>query len=241
MTTTLWLIGLPLITSPLVYFAGHIRISRPSIARWLALAGLAVLWVFFMQAVREFNVNGAATTRVGTIGLKVDGISLLLTAVALTLGTLVTIYSGSYIAAESHHEKYYALLVLMIGTMIGLACAADLFNLWLWFETMAVSAYLLIAFHRQQAASLEASVKYLVQSAAGSLLVVLGIALVFMQTGTLSLSEISLAKASPVLSAAGALFVIGFGVKAAFIRCIRGCRMPIPKHRAVSAPCSPAS
>jgi len=217
MTTTLWLIGLPLVTSPLVYFVGRIRISRPVIVRWLALAGLTVLWVFFVQAVREFNVNGVATTRVGTIGLKVDGISLLLTAVALTLGTLVTIYSSSYIAGESHQEKYYALLLLMIGAMIGLACAADLFNLWVWFETMAVSAYLLIAFHRQQAASLEASIKYLVQSAAGSMLVVLGIALVFMQTGTLSLSEIGLTKASPLLSAAGALFVIGFGVKAAFV------------------------
>jgi proton-translocating NADH-quinone oxidoreductase chain N len=217
MTTTLWLIGLPLVTSPLVYFAGRIRISRPAIARWLALAGLVVLWVFFVQVVHELNVNGVTTSHVGTIGLKVDGISLLLTTVALTLGTLVTIYSSSYIAGESHQEKYYALLILMIGAMIGLACAADLFNLWVWFETMAVSAYLLIAFHHQQAASLEASIKYLVQSAAGSMLVVLGIALVFMQTGTLSLSEISVAKSSPLLLAAGALFMIGFGVKAAFV------------------------
>lgn len=217
MSTTLWLIGLPLVTSPLIYFAGHIRISRPVIARWLALIGLVILWLFFAQAVRDFNVNGAATDPIGTIGLKVDGISLLLTAVALTLGTLVTIYSGPYIADESHQEKYYALLVLMVGAMIGLACAADLFNLWVWFETMAVSVYFLIAFHRQQAASLEASVKYLVQSAAGSMLVVLGIALVFMQTGTLNLSQMSLARPSPLLLAAGALFVIGFGVKAAFV------------------------
>ncbi len=59
------------------------------------------------------------------------------------------------------------MLVTMIGVMIALGCAADLFNLWVWFEAMAVSSYLLVVFYRQQPASLEAGVKYVVQSAAG--------------------------------------------------------------------------
>ncbi len=217
MTTTLWLIGLPLITSPVVYLAGRIQVHRPAIARWLALMGLAAAWLFFAQAAREFSLNGVTETMVGTVALRVDGISLLLTAVTLTLGTLVVIYSGSYMAGEDGQEKYYALLVAMIGAMIGLGCAADLFNLWMWFETMAVSSYLLVAYYRQQPASLEAGVKYLVQSAAGSVLVLLGIALAFYQTGTLDLSRIRLVESSPILLAAGALFVIGFGVKAAFV------------------------
>ena len=54
---------------------------------------------------------------------------------------------------------------------------------------MAVSSYLLVAFYHEQPASLEAGVKYLVQSAAGSVLVLLGIALVFAQTGTLALDR----------------------------------------------------
>jgi proton-translocating NADH-quinone oxidoreductase chain N len=217
MTTTLWLIGLPLITSPLVYLAGRTQVRRPTIARWLALLGLATAWVFFTQAVHEFSLNGAIETRLGTIALRVDGISLLLAAVALTLGTAVVIYSGVYMADEDGQEKYYALLIAMIGTMIGLACAADLFNLWIWFETMAVSSYLLVAFYRQQPASLEAGVKYLVQSATGSVLVLVGIALVLLQTGTLNLNEILHAEPSPNLMAAGALFLIGFGIKAAFV------------------------
>ncbi len=217
MTTTLWLIGLPLITSPLVYLAGRIQVRRPAIARWLALVGLATAWLFFAQAAREFDLNGVTETIVGTVALRVDGISLLLTAVSLTLGTLVVIYSGAYVAGESGQEKYYALLIAMIGAIIGLACAADLFNLWIWFETMAVSSYLLVAFYRQQPASLEAGVKYLVQSAAGSVLVLIGIALALLQTGTLDLSRIRLVEPSPILLAAGALFIIGFGIKVAFV------------------------
>ena len=66
---------------------------------------------------------------------------------------------------EDGEEKYYAMLLTMIGVMIGLGCAGDLFNLWVWFEAMAVSSYLLVAFYRDQPASLEAGVKYVVQSA----------------------------------------------------------------------------
>jgi proton-translocating NADH-quinone oxidoreductase chain N len=102
-----------------------------------------------------------------------------------------------------------------------LGCANDLFNLWVWFEAMAVSSYLLVAFYHEQPASLESGVKYLVQSAAGSILVLLGIALVFAQTGTLNLDQIQAAAAVSAnttgLLVAGALFLIGFGVKAALV------------------------
>jgi proton-translocating NADH-quinone oxidoreductase chain N len=109
---------------------------------------------------------------------------------------------------------------MMCGTMVGLGCATDLFNLWVWFEAMAVSSYMLVAFYRQQGASLEAGVKYLVQSAAGSALVLLGIALVFSQTGTTSLAGIRASAGSGsalMLAAAGGLFLIGFGVKVALV------------------------
>jgi proton-translocating NADH-quinone oxidoreductase chain N len=108
----------------------------------------------------------------------------------------------------------------MAGTMVGLGCANDLFNLWVWFEAMAVTSFLLVAFYREQRGALEAGVKYLVQSAVGSALVLIGIAFVFAQTGTLDLQQVLAAAARPTpppLLAAGALFLIGFGVKTALV------------------------
>jgi hypothetical protein len=103
---------------------------------------------------------------------------------------MVVIFSGPYMSKEANQEKFYAMLVAMVGVMIGLGCAYDLFNLWIWFEAMAITSYLLVAFYRELPLSLEAGVKYLLQSAAGSVLVLLGISLVLAQTGTLDLSEI---------------------------------------------------
>jgi len=125
-------------------------------------------------------------------------------------------------AGEVGEEKYYAMLLAMMGLMNGLVCATDLFNLWVWFEGMAISSYLLVAFYREQAASLEAGMKYLVQSATGSVLVLLGIALVLARFGTLNMGAVAdMAAAGQAdrlgLLAAGALFVIGFGVKVALV------------------------
>jgi proton-translocating NADH-quinone oxidoreductase chain N len=211
----LFLIGLPLVAAPAVYFAGRLF----HLARWAALIAIGVMWIPFVIEAQAISL-GSITVVIGGMTLRVDGISLVLAAIALTLGTLVTLYSNRYIAHEENEDKYYAMLVALVGVMIGLGCATDLFNLWVWFEAMAISSYLLVAFYRDQPASLEAGVKYLVQSAVGSVLVLLGISLVLAMTGTVNLAEIRAAAAHadalPLL-AAGALFVIGFGVKAALV------------------------
>jgi proton-translocating NADH-quinone oxidoreductase chain N len=212
--TFVWLIALPLILSPLIYLFGRMW----NMARWLALLALSATWLPFVGATLEFAARGPLTFTLGAIALRLDGLGLLLAAVVLGLATLVVLFSGPYLAGEIGEEKYYAMLATMAAAMIGLGCAADLFNLWVWFEAMAVSSYLLVAFYRDQPASLEAGVKYLVQSAVGSVLVLLGIALVLAQTGTLDLDRIRAAAAADfALLAAGALFVIGFGVKTALV------------------------
>jgi len=218
--TFLWLILLPVLASPLIYLAGRL-FRQPRVWRlpnWMALVALVFTWVPFAGAALALANGENLVFTYGSITLRMDGLSLLLAAVALGLGTFVTLYSGPYLSRESGQEKFYAMLVLMISMIIGLGCATDLFNLWIWFEAMAVTSYLLVAFYRERAASLEAGVKYLVQSAAGSVLIVVGVGLVLAATGTLELARIRLSIVqSPLLQAAGALFIIGFGVKAALV------------------------
>ena len=215
------LIILPLIMAPVVYLAGRISVrsgKSKNIACWIAL--LVLLAAFFPLVIlfQAYRSQGIITLTVYAISFRMDGIAFLMSALVLGLGTLVTLFSIVYMQGEEGEEKFYALLVAMIGTIIGLSCAGDLFNLWVWFETMAVSSYMLVAFYRNQPGSLEAGVKYLVQSAVGSVFIVLGIALVFAVSGTLDLQEIGAqATVSPLYITAGAFFLIGFGVKSALV------------------------
>ena len=231
MNAPLWLIILPILASPVIYLFGRITRIRQQLStsdslsgrlnqlpRWIALGALIAAWVPFILAARQFNLSGPVTILAGPEPMRLDGLSLLLAAVVLALGTLAVLFSGPYMAGEDGEEKYYAMLVALIGVIIGLGYAGDLFNLWVWFEGMAITSYLLVVFYREQGVTLEAGVKYVVQSAVGSVLVLIGIALVLAQTGTVNLEEIhALAKPSFLLLAAGGLFVVGFGVKVALV------------------------
>jgi proton-translocating NADH-quinone oxidoreductase chain N len=212
-----WLIALPLLAAPLAHLIGRVS-QRPGWARWVALVTLGLAWIPLTLSASDLRANGSRIFAVGSVAMRFDALSLLLAALVLALGTLVSLFSGPAMRKEAGEEKYYAILMVMIGVTIALASAADLFNLWIWFEALAISSYLLVAFYHDRKASLEAGVKYLVQGATGSLLVLLGIALVLAQTGTLNLDHIRDAPHdSPLLLVAVALFVIGFGVKAALV------------------------
>jgi proton-translocating NADH-quinone oxidoreductase chain N len=216
----LWLILLPGLSAVLTYLIG--RIVRQAklwfLPYLMSVLALLASWIPFYLTATQLAHGADLEYTVGSITLKMDGLGLLISAVALGLGTAVALYSGPYLSKETGQEKFYAMLLLMISMIIGLGCATDLFNLWIWFEAMAVTSYLLVAFYRDRPAALEAGFKYLVQNAAGSVLVVIGIALVFATTGSLNLEYIrTVAGPSPWLAAAGALFVIGFGVKTALV------------------------
>ena len=227
MTSTnaiIYLITIPIVASPLIYLIGRITLPRHknktvnSPSRWLAFLAMLADGVPLYFVIRHFLTDGTLQLTINAIQLEIDGIALIMAVSVWLLGLMVMIFSAKYMSNELNEEKYYALLCAMVGTIIGLGSAADLFNLWVWFEAMAITSYMLVAFYRSQPASLEAGVKYLVQSAAGSSLVLLGIALTFMATGTTTLSEIkTAASASPILLASGALFLIGFGVKTALV------------------------
>jgi proton-translocating NADH-quinone oxidoreductase chain N len=230
------MIALPIVTSPVVYLVGRLlqrardaralrRMPPPRFAnpvRWVGLAALLAACVPFVMAWKDLAAGADLSLTVGVIALRFDGISLLLCAAVLALGVMVSLFSGPYIGGETGQEKYHALLNAMLGAMLGLGCAADLFNLWVWFETAAVASYMLVAYHSNRTASLEAGVKYLVQNSVGSMLVLIGIGIVFAYTGTLNLAELKTLIAGGTVArlpllAAGALFVIGFGVKIAMV------------------------
>jgi len=213
----------PVAASPLAYLAGRLELRmRPShrigLARYVALAGLLAAWVPFAAAARVLASHHPVVFGMGAVLLRLDGLGLLVAAIVLFVGPVVIWVSGPAMAGAAGEEKCYAILAGISGVIIGLGVASDLFNLWLWFEAMAVMSYVLVVFYADRRPSLEAGVKYLIQSATGSALVLIGIALVLLATGTLDLGRLHHAAVpSPLLTAAVALFIIGFGIKAALV------------------------
>jgi proton-translocating NADH-quinone oxidoreductase chain N len=200
-----------LLGMPAVYLAG--RLIGAKYAYRVALIVVGGALVLFADTIG----HGNGDWQIGSVAFTTDGLSLLVSGLVLTLSSAGIVYSGAYMAAEQGVEKYYAMLLAMTASIIGLVTAADLFQLWLWFEAMTVTSYLLVAFYREQSASLEATFKYLIQSAVGSSLILVGVALTLAQTGMLTMSAIAASPQGNWTSLAGVLFFVGFGVKAALV------------------------
>lgn len=214
------LILFPLLACPVIYLIGYAdKQGNRKVAYWVGFITTLATWVPFVLSVQDFLANQGLSFTYGTITMQMDAVSLLLAGSVLVLGTLVMLYSGPYMSKTKNENKYYALVSSLLGVMIGLGFTTDVFNLWVWFEGMAISTYLLVAYYHDHTTSLEAGIKYLVQSAAGSALVLVGNSIILGITGTLSLPEVTnqAAAGNPILISAGILMIIGFGVKAALV------------------------
>lgn len=110
-----------------------------------------------------------------------------------------------------------ALVLLLVAATTGLALSGDLFNLYVFYELAAVASFGLVTLSGT-ARGLVATLRYLLISALGSVLALVGIAILYMQTGTLNLAQLAqLAPETlqgPLGLSAFALMLIGFGVKA---------------------------
>lgn len=110
-----------------------------------------------------------------------------------------------------------ALVLLLVAAATGLALSGDLFNIYVFYELAAVASFGLVSLSGTARAQV-ATLRYLLISAFGSVLALVGISILYLQTGTLNLAQLAqlapYTLQGPLGLAAFALMVIGFGVKA---------------------------
>lgn len=154
---------------------------------------------------------------INLVGDALSGFFLLIIAL---ISFLTVLYSLAYMKQFTAGPKYFCLLMLMITGMNGVVATGDLFNMFVFLEIAAISSYALVAFGIEHE-ELEASFKYLVLGSLASSFILFGIALLYSKTGTLNLADIGLVLSSGnsglLVQFIAALFLMGFGVKAALI------------------------
>ena len=151
------------------------------------------------------------------INLVLDPMSCLMLVVISFVGLAATLFSVSYMRRFTSEPLYYCLFFLMIAGMNGVVLAGDIFNLYVFLEVAAVSSYALVAFGCESE-ELEASFKYLVLGTVGSTFVLLGIAIVYNQTGHLNMARVAqLNPGGNAMLMAAAFFMMGFSLKAAMV------------------------
>ncbi|MCU0850283.1 MAG: NADH-quinone oxidoreductase subunit L [Candidatus Thermoplasmatota archaeon] len=105
----------------------------------------------------------------------IDPLSVMMAAVAGGIGSLVLLYSVKYMAGQEGLTRYYALVLLFIGSMIGLVFVDNLLVLYFFWEAVGLCSYALIGFYTKDPKAAKAGIKALVITRVGDIAFLIGI------------------------------------------------------------------
>lgn len=153
------------------------------------------------------------------IGIKLDPISVMMLIVISTVSLMVHIYSFGYMNGEKGFQRYYSFLSLFTMSMLGLVVATNIFQMYIFWELVGVSSYLLIGFYYTKHAAVAASKKAFIVTRFADMFFLIGILFYSYYTGTFSFTpETSkiIAAGSIIPTALFLMFIGGAGKSAMF-------------------------
>jgi multicomponent Na+:H+ antiporter subunit D len=201
------------------------RLVADTVALAAATATLVLCCVGVARAADQTIVYwwGAWTPRDGGVALGVDfafgPLDAGMAAFAAALMVAALLFSWRFLKIVDY--LFHAALLVFLAAMVGFSLSGDLFNMFVFFELMSVSAYVLAGYLIDRRAPLEGSLNFAITNSAGAIAALFGIGLVYAKTGALNLAQIGeqLGRhgTDAVVLAGFTLIVCGFLVKAAAV------------------------
>lgn len=122
------------------------------------------------------------------LGVLLDPISVMMLVVISTVSLMVHIYSFGYMHGEKGFQRYYAFLSLFTMSMLGLVLATNIFQMYMFWELVGVSSYLLIGFYYPLHAAVHASKKAFIVTRFADMFFLIGILIFGYYTGSFNFS-----------------------------------------------------
>ena len=161
------------------------------------------------QALIPFNttwLNVGANLHID-LGILLDPISVMMLVVISTVSLMVHIYSMGYMKGEVGFERYYAFLSLFSFAMLGLVLATNIFQMYIFWELVGVSSYLLIGFYYTKPSAVAAAKKAFIVTRFADLFFLIGILVLSYYTQTFDFNTLNSGNASVFGSAIGSTFM----------------------------------
>jgi multicomponent K+:H+ antiporter subunit A len=152
-------------------------------------------------------------------GLRLDGLALLFALLIVGIGLLVILYGRYYLSPAERTERFYALLLAFMGSMLGIAVSDNLIQLVVFWELTSLSSFLLIGFWQHRADARQGARMALAVTGAGGLCLLGGVLLLGAIAGSYRLDDVlqsgAQVRAHPWYPACLALVLLGAFTKSA--------------------------
>lgn len=216
---------LPLISAaifPLIH-------ERPRFVAWVATlitaatAVLAIVLLLHVTANGSFSIVFSSTTAAIGIELVISSFSALFAVIISSITTMILLFSIENVQRDVEEDRiarYYTIVLVLVFAMLVLIYTNDLFNAYVFMAIVAITATALVSI-KQKKENFMASFRYLILSEVGSLVYLLGVAILYLLTGSLNMELVHqllqpLAQTQEIaIYAATAFIVVGLSIKSA--------------------------
>lgn len=176
---------------------------------------------FLLSFYSLFSIADELPVRVGTL-LVIDSYTVFFWGLLFASSFFIILisYNSLQITDENKEEYYILIFIAVLGSSI-LVASVHFVSFFLGLELLSVSLYILISYLRNNELSIEAGVKYLILAAAASAFLLLGIALIYAEYGSMNFYELGLLiegnDLTPLAYGGAALLITGIGFKLAVV------------------------
>ncbi len=217
------LLALPFAAALILLVAPRVgRNFAAGVVACAALAGMGVLaWMapaMIDGEVLRFNVEWLPLLGLA-FSLRIDGFAWMFAAIVLGIGALVVLYARWYLAEDDPPRRFFGLLALFMGAMLGITIAGNLLLLVVFWEMTSVSSFLLIGFWNHRADARLGARMALTITGAGGLCLLAGVLLIGNIVGSYELDAVLAAgdviRTDPLYLSALILVLLGAFTKSA--------------------------
>jgi NADH-quinone oxidoreductase subunit L len=223
-TYTIWILLIPFFMFILLGLAGHKL--KPRLSGLLGTGGLAIITLLsYITAYKYFfatpwiDETYKAITAANTVwlqltdklhidlGVLLDPISVMMLVVVSTVSFMVHIYSIGYMKDEKGFERFFAFLSLFTFSMLGLVAATNIFQMYIFWELVGISSYLLIGFYYQKPSAVAASKKAFIVTRFADMGFLVGILILSFNTKTFDFITLTDPSGPAITHGGGAAFL----------------------------------
>jgi NADH-quinone oxidoreductase subunit L len=124
------------------------------------------------------------------LSVLVDPLSTMMANIAGCIGLLIMIYSVKYMEKDKSTPRFFFFMLLFVGGMLGLVMANNLLQMYMFWETVGLCSYSLIGFWYSRPEAAKAGMKAFIVTRIGDIFLLLGILLLYLNTGTFDFLKI---------------------------------------------------
>ncbi len=221
-----YLLLIPLIPLAVFLLLGFLnKTIKPTVSGYIGVLGLSVSTLLsFYAAYQYFFVHGKVAGVFQTfvektvwlnftetlhidMGILIDPISVMMLVVVSTVSLMVHIYSRGYMKGDDGYTRFFAYLSLFSFSMYGLVLATNLFQIYIFWELVGVSSYLLIGFYYTKTSAIAAAKKAFIVTRFADLGFLIGILIIGYYAGTFDFETLNNPEGSAILNWASTSFM----------------------------------